>query len=264
MGDGRRLIIIFDLDNTLITNPYAKGVFPHIQRIMSERGKKKDYVRALLEESVRLRREGKLVESYDWDLIVRNVARSNRIQVRVDVADLVRKYNKPPYTSMEPGANGMLKSLQERGYRIVILTNGYEKFQLPVIESLGLVNYDLFVSADKIGFIKPQPEAFKLAAKPFLKNDSERPVVVGDSILFDVYGASLAGFRAIWRRRDKKTKTKSVRLLDFRSLVRRTARKEGLEGLVKTIPDLTVPTVRDLLEIVRLVREIEARSHYEF
>ncbi len=156
---------------------------------------------------------------------------------------------------MEPGANRLLKSLQERGHRIVILTNGYEKYQLPLIESLGLENYDLLVTPDKIGYVKPQPEAFKLAAKPFLEEDSreQEPVVVGDSILFDVWGASLAGFRAIWLRKDREVKTRLVRLPDLGGLVRRAARREGLESLVKIIPDLTVPAVADLRGAGKLV-----------
>jgi FMN phosphatase YigB (HAD superfamily) len=257
------LIVIFDLDDTLIRNPFANGVLPHIQRIMSQEGRKTDCVREFRQETVRLRREGRLVESFNWDLIARNVARANRVRVEIDVAELVRTYSKAPFASLEPGASRLLKSLQDRGHRVVILTNGYEKYQLPVIESLGLVNYDLLVSPDKTGYIKPQPEAFKLAAKPFPAKDSQEPVVVGDSILFDIWGASLAGFRAIWLRKGREAKTESVRLSDLGGLIRRTARREGLESLVRIVTDLTVPAVVDLRGVGKLVRGIESHSHYE-
>lgn len=250
---GTRLTVIFDLDDTLIRNPFGKGVLPHIQRIMSQEGSKTNCAREFRQETVRLRREGRLVESFDWDLVVRNIARANRVRIGIDVAELVRMYSRAPFASLEPGANELLKSLQEEGHKIVILTNGYEKYQLPLIESLGLVNYDLLVSPDKIGYIKPQPEAFRLAAKPFLAEGSREPVVVGDSILFDVWGASLAGFRAIWLRKDQEARTESVRLPDLGGLVRRTARREGLESLVKIMPDLTVCTGADLREVDRLV-----------
>ncbi len=247
------MIVIFDLDDTLIRNPFARGVLPHIQRVMSQEGREVDWAREFRRETVRLRREGRFVESFNWDLVVRNIARAKRVHIGIDIAELVRMYSRTPFASLEPGASELLKSLQERGHKIVILTNGYEKYQLPLIESLGLVNYDLLVSPDKIGYIKPQPEAFKLAAKPFLAEDSRGPVVVGDSILFDVCGASLAGFRAIWLRKVREAMTESVKLADLGGLIRRTARREGLENLVKIIPNLTIPAVADLHGVGRLV-----------
>jgi FMN phosphatase YigB (HAD superfamily) len=257
------LIVIFDLDDTLIRNPFANGVLPHIQRIMSREGRKLDYVKEFRQEMVRLRREGRLVDSFNWDLVVRNVARANRVRVGIDVAELVRTYCRAPFASLEPGANGLLKSLQDRGHIIVILTNGYERYQLPVIDSVGLTNYDLLVSPDKTGYIKPQSEAFQLAAKPFLAKDSQEPVVVGDSILFDIWGAWLAGFRAIWLRRGREAKTELVRLSDLGGLVRRIARREGLESLVRYVPDMTVSTTVDLRGVGKLVRGIEVHGHYE-
>jgi FMN phosphatase YigB (HAD superfamily) len=250
---GTGLIVIFDLDDTLVKNPFGKGVLPHIQRIMSREGSKTDCARAFRQETVRLRREGRLVDSFDWDFVMRNIARANRIHLGIEVAELVRTYSKAPFASLEPGANELLKSIHESGHRIVILTNGYEKYQLPLIESLGLENYDLLVTPDKIGYIKPQPEAFKLAARPFITEKSREPVVVGDSILFDIWGASLTGFRAIWLRKDREGRTGSVRLSDLGGLVRRTARREGLEGLVKGVPNLTVPVVTDLRGAGKLV-----------
>ncbi|MGD0396948.1 MAG: HAD family hydrolase [Nitrososphaerales archaeon] len=247
------MIVIFDLDDTLVKNPFGKGVLPHIQRIMSREGSKTDCARAFRQETVRLRREGRLVDSFDWDFVMRNIARANRIHLGIEVAELVRTYSKAPFASLEPGANELLKSIHESGHRIVILTNGYEKYQLPLIESLGLENYDLLVTPDKIGYIKPQPEAFKLAARPFITEKSREPVVVGDSILFDIWGASLTGFRAIWLRKDREGRTGSVRLSDLGGLVRRTARREGLEGLVKGVPNLTVPVVTDLRGAGKLV-----------
>lgn len=258
------MIVIFDLDDTLVRNPLVKGVLPHIQRILSQEGRKTDCIREFRQETLRLRRQGRLVESFDWDLVVNNVIRANRVRVRIDVAELVRMYSKAPFASLEPGANRLLKSLREGGHRVAILTNGYEKYQLPLIESLGLLNYDLLTTPDKIGYIKPQPEAFKLAAKPFLAGDSQEPIVVGDSILFDVWGASLAGFRAIWLRRDGEVKAESVRLSDLGDLIRRTARREGLESLVRTIPDVTIPTVADLQGVGDLVCDTEACSHHEY
>lgn len=247
------MIVVFDLDDTLVKNPFGKGVLPHIQRIMSQEGGKIDCARAFRQETVKLRREGRLVDSFNWDLVVRSIARANRVRMEIDVADLVRVYSKAPFARLEPGSNELLKSLQESGHRVVILTNGYEKYQRPLIESLGLENYDLLVTPDKIGYIKPQPEAFRIAAKPFLAKDSQEPVVVGDSILFDIWGASLAGFRAIWLRKDRVARTGLVSLPDLGGLVRRTARREGLESLVKIIPDLIVPFVVDLRGVGKLI-----------
>ena len=260
---GTESIVIFDLDNTLILNPFMTGVFPHIQRVFSEAGEKKDYIRELQTESIRLRRAGRLVESYNWDLICSNVAYANHINVKISVKKVVEEYNKPPFISLEPGTKELLQSLHESNHKIVILTNGYEEYQLPVVKSLGLEEYDAFISAEKIGYIKPQPEAFELAAKPFLKHDRQKPIVVGDSLLFDVWGASIAGYRAIWRNKDQNDPRTVIRLSDLSVEIRQAAEKEGLASLVKCIPRKTVPVATNLYKVNEEVKNIEASSHNE-
>jgi FMN phosphatase YigB (HAD superfamily) len=257
------MIIIFDLDNTLIRNPFSSGVFPHLEWVLNQKGPKKDYTRLFFLEAARLRHARNFLESYDWDLIVNRIASANGIKVHIDVEQLVRKFSVAPYVSLEPGANDLLTALHRRGHKNLILSNGYAKYQTPVIESLGLKHYDALITSEKIGFIKPQPEAFRIAAEPFLSDDSTKTIVVGDSVFYDVWGGANAGFQPVWIARHERLATQPVQLSRLEDLIRDSAEREGLESLVKEIPNIIVFKVHDLREAEGCISQIESSSGNE-
>ncbi|MFO7547025.1 MAG: HAD family hydrolase [Trueperaceae bacterium] len=191
----------FDLDGVLMRNPFESCVFPHMHRVFRTtprlRALPLDEATARSGEAVRAawRRRlaaGDMVGAYDWDAIFREAADALGGAEVPEVAELVRRCcGVPDAIEALPGAHDTLRALRAAGHRLVVITNGFAAYQEPVLDALGLLPYfDLVITPDRVGFAKPDPEAFRAAG--------ELDWFVGDTLLHDVLGARLAGARAAW------------------------------------------------------------------
>ncbi len=90
-----------------------------------------------------------------------------------------------------------LSELKE-SHSLALVTNGAACLQREKLAASGLSDYfeTVVVSAD-LGVAKPDPSVFKHALSQ-LGADSDRAVMVGDSISKDVDGALAAGLGAVW------------------------------------------------------------------
>ena len=93
-----------------------------------------------------------------------------------------------PYPEAEP----LLASLKEAGLKMGVITD------YPVgakVSALGFDKYwDVTISADTIGHLKPEPDAFLLAAE-LLKISPEQIIYVGNEYKYDIIGAKRAGMK---------------------------------------------------------------------
>ncbi|MEW5865592.1 MAG: HAD family hydrolase [Bacillota bacterium] len=227
-------LITFDLDGVLIQNPFRRGVFPHVCRILApyvtaardraqqaqtSAGAKTDerqvgcvtedpatdVMRFIIEEAKRRLLEGRFVEAYDWDDIVARVAADLSIRAgasstpRLDVAGLVRYYCEVPgMVSLLPEAREVLSSLHENGYVLSVITNGYRRYQLPVLQALGIEHFfDMVITPEEVNATKPQPQIFRSAWSGRLA-----PLHVGDDLIHDAWGARTAGGYSVWLHRN--------------------------------------------------------------
>lgn len=202
-------------------NPFRHGVFPHICRelapyVVDADDPEKAVYRLVVGEARRRLFEGKNVEAYDWDDIVAQVAAGLYEQARgqahrpaggpglpppsgLDIAVLVRHYCAQPGMAWSlPGAHEALRSLKSRGHTLVVVSNGYHKYQLPVMEALGLDGYfsDIY-TPEQVSAAKPASGIFHSA----WRCESE-PLHVGDDIIHDGYGARAAGGYSVWLHRN--------------------------------------------------------------
>lgn len=196
------LTISFDLDGVVIQNPFARGVFPwvrqHVRSNVSalaelEQAEADRQMTAAVNEIWMQRmREGQFVTAYDWDEILNEASRKLEGPEIPSVAGLVERFcAEEGMIAVLPGAIEGLQLLCEHGARIVALTNGFQKYQWPVLVALGIEHYfDTVYTPDGIGFAKPQSGAFH--AIPGL--DAH----VGDTLVHDVLGANLAGVTSVW------------------------------------------------------------------
>lgn len=169
--------VTFDMDNTLIKNPYWHLFFrPWLE---SEALKHHMDYRALWQqfhtEGERRWRQGRWVASFDWADIAR----------ALDLSPLPD----PPQPSaaslhplLLPGVEEMLKTLRRMNIRLGLVTNGFNRFQLPYLKSLGWdYCFDAIITPDRVGAAKPDP-AVMAPVSPGLAH-------IGDRRMHDVLAA---------------------------------------------------------------------------
>ena len=92
-----------------------------------------------------------------------------------------------------PQVEGLLADLKNAGLKLGIITDYPTGKKL---SALGFDQYwDVAISADTMGHLKPEPDAFLLAAQE-LKISPEEIIYVGNEYKYDIIGAKRAGMKA--------------------------------------------------------------------
>jgi FMN phosphatase YigB (HAD superfamily) len=194
------MIIGFDLDGVVMQNPFSAGVFPWVRNHVRSAPRLSELEISAADElmnravnGIWMKRmeEGALVAAYDWDDILNEASRQLGGPAIPDVAGLVRKFcQEPGMIRLLPGAGEGLELLRENGFTIKALTNGYQPYQQPVLEALGIDHYFAELHTPELcGFAKPDAGMFEAAGSE---------VHVGDTLVHDIFGANQAGLTSIW------------------------------------------------------------------
>jgi len=204
------IVISFDLDGVLLPDPLEDTVFEDlIIRLAQEIAPLQGWSRSQAEEEVRRRvweefhRQSRAgyypVEAFDWDAIFIRVSRALGARQAVDIGRMVRELCQRPHEIPSyPEVPEVLAELRRRGARLLVVTNGYAQYQVPLLYALGLATFFYrIVTPDKVGYVKPARGIYRHA---FAGLDG-RKVHVGDYLLHDVYGAHQAGLEAVWLER---------------------------------------------------------------
>jgi len=98
-----------------------------------------------------------------------------------------------------PTALELLKELEARALKMLIITNGLKEVQKPRIRKMGLTGFfrDIIVS-DEIGVAKPDVRFFKVAEKAAGTPQKDKVLVVGDSLSSDIAGGNNYGYDTCW------------------------------------------------------------------
>ncbi len=98
-----------------------------------------------------------------------------------------------------PEVPGILEELRHQGARLLVITNGYARYQVPLLRALGMASFfDRIATPDIVGCAKPASGIYRYAFAGF---KGWRKVHIGDWLLDDVYGAQQAGLEAVWLHR---------------------------------------------------------------
>jgi putative hydrolase of the HAD superfamily len=91
-----------------------------------------------------------------------------------------------------------LEALEERGYKMHIISNGYQDIQVKKMKSSGIYHFfDQIITNDIAGSRKPEKAIFDFAL--FKANaDISNSLMIGDNLIADVEGARNAGLRTIY------------------------------------------------------------------
>ena len=250
--------ITFDLDGTLMQNPFVGHVFPEIERrILLENDLLENIVGQLvMEHEIRLK-NGRTADAYDWDDIVMHYVNANGLPISINVEEILRRFCvEPNVYLLEESICDVLDELKQLGYSLAVVTNGFTKYQLPVIDVLQLTrHFELIVTPEEVGFAKPDKRIYSSVLEL-----GEIVAHVGDRIDHDVISANAIGVRSIWICRQLPDSLKELapaerrRVPGIRDIVLRKLEKETkkrFESLpIEAIPQEVIGSLSELPSVI--------------
>ena len=144
------------------------------------------------------------------------------------------EYSRIRWDSMHlfEGSLEALDKFRSLGIRLALLTNGGSRIQREKLRRFGLESYFSEILIDQeTGVSKPDPAVFHLAVER-LGVSSDRAMMVGDNLDWDVRGAQAAGLFAVWN--------------DYL--------RKGLPENPVAVPDAEVRTILELAEMFEEIR----------
>jgi HAD superfamily hydrolase (TIGR01509 family) len=210
--------VIFDIDNTLLDwsarrvgwftdadghikhlAKAARAFDPHVSDSQIEalvaafREEQRTIIAEDIEEAPHL---GRMIARH-----LHGVGITNEVMPETDVLEAYNWVTTPDVFPF-PDVPDVLGELGHRGYRLGLITNGYQPISQRDVEldAYGLLRFFpecRFSSAD-VGFLKPDARIFQMALE-CLQVDPSEAVYVGDDPVMDVIGAQRVGMKAVWR-----------------------------------------------------------------
>jgi len=192
-------ILFFDLDGTLMVNPFWKVVFPTVSAdLAAQTGRSAEEVFAAIMAEHDARVDSPLPnkpQTMDWEEIFSTVA--GRLGARFDgsAEAMVIAHAAPPYTSTIDHAERILPQLRAAHRRLVVATMGLSKYQVPVLKGLGLFGFfDAVLTPDRTGFLKTERGFYAdYLGEPALR------IHIGDRHDHDCAAPKAFGTRAVLR-----------------------------------------------------------------
>ncbi len=196
-------ILFFDLDGTIMINPFWRVVFPAVSELLAQHSgaTPNAMLNAIIAENQRRLEapSGNSVLTWDWDDIVQAVARAHNIPKGCVPADfceaLATEHAAPPYTAHIDNSREVLLSLRSPRRRLVVATMGLSKYQIPVLRGLGLYAcFDDFLMPDLAG----HPKTDRGYYERYLGSTAKK-ISIGDNYSHDVQIPKSLGFQAVLR-----------------------------------------------------------------
>ncbi len=131
---------------------------------------------------------------YNTSVLERLGIKENTVFLASQIDELWWEYSNPQlYPDVEP----MLSELKAKGFRLGLVSNGFEQDLEHVLDKLNLKKwFDTIVCIDSCECAKPDKEIFLYALNK-LKVKPHETIFVGDSVVFDYEGARNAGIKSV-------------------------------------------------------------------
>ncbi|MEZ4669008.1 MAG: HAD family hydrolase [Anaerolineae bacterium] len=193
-----RSIIFFDLDGTLMVNPFESAVWPVVLgEIADKSGQSVETVYSLIEAENDARQNANTVAAVlamDWDDIARTVAERLGVRLESSCEALVRQHAASHSSTLE-NAHEVLSELSTPERALVVATKGMTKYQQPVLDALNLTDHFTAV-------LTPDTHNGLKKHRHFFGDWPERgmlAIMVGDRYDDDILYPTLHGFKTVWK-----------------------------------------------------------------
>jgi FMN phosphatase YigB (HAD superfamily) len=191
-------VIFFDLDGTIMVNPFESAVWPVILSDLSVRtGISVERLYKIIANENRRRQDNPncpAVQAMDWDDIVQTVATRLGTSISSSCEQLVRQHATTHSSILDQG-DQVLKQLGQEHRALVVATKGLRKYQQPVLDALGLTrSFRAILTPDTHNALKKNPAFFGDWPRK-----SQVTIMVGDSYEDDVRTPVSEGFKTVWK-----------------------------------------------------------------
>ncbi len=202
--------VVFDLDSTLLDNSSYQIALVEICRQVSELhpGLEPGQLQQINSDIWTSNKDRYMAELWEgakdtfslgeevWELILAQCGVQSRSIVRE--AARIHDATEARHFRLYADARSAVRTLQQAGIRMVLVTNGPSQLQRRKIEILGIVPWfeAILVSAE-VGHSKPEPEIYMLALE-CLNADPQEAWFVGDNLYTDIAGANNVGMPSVW------------------------------------------------------------------
>ena len=171
--------IVFDLDGTLILSHHDFG---HMRRELIRIAERYGVVPGHLSVSEPI---AHLIDQAHTELAGRSVPETTIFRMEAEIHKRIDDIEMEalPRTVPRPGATSLLGALQEKGYRLAVLTRSSEMFCRSALLKTGLDPYFAYLRTRSApGPAKPSPEALRLLLHE-MEVPPDRALLVGDHLL---------------------------------------------------------------------------------
>jgi len=247
-NDNWQTVIFIDLDNTIIKGPFESVVFPILfGEISNKSGLSKEEIRQLIvKENFDRQNNSKIPATLamDWDDIFKTIAQKLGIKISLNIIDIIISHLYPPYSIILDSAYEILKELSISYRAIVAATKGLKKYQIPIIEALGLT--PLFTD-----LLTPDSNNALKKNKSFYgdwPNRTHLQISVGDHYDDDVLYPKKFGFKVIWKINSQDIDLKLKRPFE-------RPRHFAYSRYQKIRPDAIILSLKELPEVIMKLEE---------
>jgi 2-haloacid dehalogenase len=183
-----RRVQVFDVNETLLD---LAALDPHFQRIFGDAGVRVAWFEQMIQSALVATVTGVY---HQFGSLAMAALETTAERAGVELADDDKKAVAAQLRQLpaHPEVDGALRRLRDAGVRLAALTNSTEEVARAQLEHAGLIDtFELVLSADTVGRLKPAPEPYRMAA--------ERLGVAVDQVrliaahAWDVAGATRAG-----------------------------------------------------------------------
>lgn len=134
-----------------------------------------------------------------FERFLRTIQRFDRNdkELAIEMGDLYVATS-PLKTALMEGTQEVLAQLKDKGYRMHIITNGFEEIQHVKLKNTGIDHFfEEIITSERAGVKKPHEQIFHHSLK-LAKASANDSVMIGDDLPVDILGAKAVGMKQVY------------------------------------------------------------------